>query len=303
MRTIPRSVVNATFALVVALFVLGQFAFKEKAEENKKAEPNVNQWYTPEIPSKMDFAGENVPLDRWDIRERLDRELLINYYGQNNIIFLIKLSNRYFPIIEERLKANGVPDDFKYLCIAESNLMATATSRVGAAGFWQFMSGTAPGYDLEVNESVDFRRDLLRSTDAACQYLKTAYNKFGSWTAAAASYNCGMGGYNGQVTFQKTSNYYDLLLPEETNRYMFRILAFKHIMQNAESLGFKIDDKDLYPPVKTRTVVVTSTVPDLAAFAIQHGTTYKMLRILNPWLKTKSLKVRSGKSYTIHLPA
>lgn len=214
----------------------------------------------------------------------------------------MKLANRYFPVIEERLRANGVHEDFKYLCVAESNLQH-AISRVGAVGFWQFMSYTAPGYNLEITSEVDRRYDVSRSTDAACQYLKQAHAKFGSWTAAAASYNCGQGGYNAQASFQKTTNYYDLLLPQETSRYVFRILTFKYLMENAKEMGYLLEQEDLYPEFKIRTITVTSTIPNLADFAIRNGITYKMLKLYNPWLRSKSLVVRPGKSFLITLPA
>ena len=218
------------------------------------------------------------------------------------MLFLLKLANRYFPIISERLKANGVPDDFKYLCVAESNLLSGARSGVGATGFWQFMAGTAPGYDLTVNDQIDMRSDLIKSTDAASQYLKSAYAKFGNWTAAAASYNMGQGGYNGQATYQGTKYYYDLQLPEETNRYLFRILAFKHLMGNAESLGFVLKEEDKYKEVPTKSISVNTNIPNLAEWAQARGTTYKMIRLLNPWIKGRSLNT-GGKTYTILVPA
>ena len=275
---------------------MAQFAFK------KDYHSPVNQVHIPEVPESISFAGEEVPLKRWEIKERFDRELLIIYYQTSTIIYLNKLANRYFPIIEERLKANGVPEDFKYLCVAESNLQ-NAISRVGATGFWQFMSYTGPGYNLEIGKDVDERYHVMKSTDAACKYLKQAYAKFGSWTAAAASYNCGMGGYQRQAGIQFTKNYYDLLLPEETNRYMFRILSFKHLLENSEKLGFNVPDEDLYQPHSTRSVEVNQTIPDLAQYAIDQGTTYKMLRILNPWLRSTTLIVKPGKTYIIHLPS
>lgn len=234
------TLLNIAAGSLVTLGLLGVFAFRE--DRNTTRTENVTRWQPPALPETMSFAGEPVPLDRWDVQERLDRELLFNYYSPANVLFLKKLSNRYFPAISERLQANGVPDDFKYLCVAESNLLSGATSRSGAKGFWQFMDVTAPGYGLTSNEQVDERSDVIKSTDAACKYLKAAYQKFGSWTAAAASYNCGMGGYNGQATFQQTTNYYDLLLPEETNRYIFRILTFKHLLENSEKLGFKLEN-------------------------------------------------------------
>ena len=285
------------------MLLLSQFSFQSNAKKRSSNGAPVNEWRAPVLPQQLSFAGEEVPLDRWDVKERLDRELLINSYNQANILYLLKLSNRYFPSISERLKANGVPDDFKYLCIAESNLQGGAVSRSGAVGFWQFMNGTAPGFGLETSSLVDERMDIQKSTDAACKYLKQAYAKFGSWTAAAASYNCGQGGYNGQATFQRTMNYYDLQLPEETNRYIFRILAFKHILENADAMGFKMSGEEKYDEIPYRTVTVTSTIPNLADFAIQNGTTYKVLRLLNPWLRGRSLAVSGGKSYVIKLPA
>lgn len=289
---------NFIGATVLLVFLFGQLAFTE----HKKDEPVIHQWSAPRLPEKMTFAGEDVPLDRWDIKERLDREVLFNFYGQANILFLMKLSNRYFPIISERLKANGVPDDFKYLCVAESNLVSTALSRSGAVSFWQFMNATAPGYNLKVNQEVDERYNIEKATDAACQYLKQAYAKFGSWTAAAASYNCGQAGYNNQAIQQRTKNYYDLLLPEETNRYIFRILAFKHLLQNAEDLGFKLSDEEKYEEIPYRTVRIDSSVSDLVQFAISNGTTYKILRLMNPWIRGKSLTVSNGNAYELKLP-
>lgn len=302
MKAVIQTVFNFVTGFFVCLFLLTQLSF-DSLRSGTQEKVGETKWHAPSLPDRIDFAGEEVPLNKWDVRERLDRELLFNYYYQNNVLFMMKLSNRYFPIIEERLKANGVPADFKYLCIAESNMLANATSRVGAVGFWQFMPDTAPAYGLEVNKQVDTRRDIIRSTDAACKYLKNAYNKFGSWTAAAASYNCGQGGYSTQAGLQKTNYYYDLLLPEETNRYMFRILAFKHIVQNAKELGFVLEEEELYQPVRTRKVIITSTISDLVQFAFDNGTNFKTLKLLNPWLRSNSLTVKPGKNYEVLLPA
>lgn len=284
-----------------AVLVISQLAFRKNEANRERG--MVNEWRAPMLPQQLSFAGEAVPLDRWDVKERLDRELLINSYSAANILYLLKLSNRYFPTISARLKANGVPDDFKYLCIAESNLNGSAISGSGAVGFWQFMNGTAPGYGLETTAQVDERMDIGKSTDAACRYLKQAYQKFGNWTAAAASYNCGMGGYNGQASFQQTRNYYNLQLPEETNRYIYRILAFKHILENADELGYQINESEKYTEIPYRSVTVNSSISNLADFAIQNGTTYKMLRLLNPWLRGRSLVVQAGKTYVLKLPA
>ncbi|WP_132053547.1 lytic transglycosylase domain-containing protein [Pseudocnuella soli] len=297
-------ILNFGAGALLTLFLVVQFGFREdrRTEEKTKAQ-NEAKWAPPALPKQMSFAGEAVPMERWDVQERFDRELLFNFYSPANVLYLKKLSNRYFPIISERLKANGIPDDFKYLCVAESNLLSGATSRAGAKGFWQFMDATAPGYGLTSNTQVDERSDIIKSTDAASKYLKNAYAKFGNWTAAAASYNCGMGGYNGQATFQQTMNYYDLLLPEETNRYIFRILTFKHLLENAETLGFNVAEEDLYKEIPYREVTVNASIANLAQFAIDNGTTFKILRSMNPWLKGRSLTVSGGKTYVLRLPA
>lgn len=305
MKKKQSAILSLLFATVIILMVVALVAFRnkeDKAPEKQKSEKQFHPWYAPELPETMSFAGERVPLERWEVREYLDREILFDYYRMNNMLYMLKLANRYFPYIEERLKYHGVPDDFKYLCVAESN-MQNAISRAGAVGFWQFMRGSAPGYGLEVGSNIDERYNVYKSTDAACKYLKQAYAKFGSWTAAAASYNCGQGGYNAAANFQGSTNYYDLLLPEETQRYIFRILAYKYLMSNAKQLGYNIDEDELYPPLKTRTIVISRSIPNLSSFAKQNGTTYKILKMLNPWMRSKELVVRGGKSYTIHLPA
>lgn len=305
MKKQPSIILNVALGVFIGLLLTIPLAFKNKElkEEVAKRENEADtKYFAPQHPESLSFAGEAVPLDRWDVKERFDRELLFNYYNQANILFLMKLANRYFPDIEARLKDAGVPDDFKYVCVAESNLLAGARSGVGATGFWQFMPGTAPGYGLQAGKQVDDRYDIIKSTDAATKYLKQAYAKFGNWTAAAASYNCGQGGYNAQVTYQGTANYYDLLLPEETNRYIFRILAFKHIMENAKSLGFELKEEDKYEKVPHRTVTVNTSIPNLAAWARSNGTTFKMVRQMNPWLRDRSLTVTGGKTYEIKLP-
>lgn len=260
------------------------------------------KWYAPHVPSSIDFCGENVPLDRWEVREKLDRELLVNTYLHGSQLYILKLAGRYFPIIEERLKANGMPPDLKYVCVAESALQQNAWSSVGAASFWQFMKDTGPRYGLEINDEVDERFNVVKATDAACQYFKEAYSKFGSWTAAAASYNCGMAGFAKQAEFQQSNNYYDLIFPEETNRYVFRIVALKHLLSNAKKYGMMIEEGDEYKPLKARTVMVDKSITNLTEFAVANGTTYKMLKIYNPWLRDRKLTVKPGKTYEIQLP-
>ncbi|HUS01954.1 MAG TPA: lytic transglycosylase domain-containing protein [Chitinophagaceae bacterium] len=288
-------------SVVFFLIILG---FEENGRVKSTAakfDSSYFKWTVPPVPTQMTFAGEKVPLEKWEIKEQLDRQFTLIYYQTGSMLTILKYANRWLPVIGERLKQNGIPEDFKYLCVAESNLQNLISS-ASAVGFWQFMSYTAPGFGLEVNSNVDERYHVLKSTDAASQYLKQAYNKFGSWTAAAASYNCGQGKYNEQSVFQRTKNYYDLQLPEETNHYMYRILSFKYLIGNQQKLGFVTDTLDLYAPYQTREIIISSTIPNLADFAINNGTTYRVLRILNPWLKGRSLPVRDGKRYTILLP-
>ncbi len=268
---------------------------------NSEGRPQY-KWYTPEIPHSMTFAGEEVPLEKWDVKEKLDRELLSNSYLHGAQLSILKLSGRYMPIIEERLKANGVPDDFKYVCVAESSLQQNALSGVGAASFWQFMKDTGPHYGLEISEEVDERFNAVKATDAACKYFKEAYEKFGSWTAAAASYNCGQGGFSSQCEFQQTKNYFEMIFPDETNRYVYRILALKHLLSNPKKFGNIISDADLYQPLKGKTVTVDKTIPDLAQWAKDNKTSYKYLKIYNPWLRAHKLTVKPGKKYEIMLP-
>lgn len=292
--------------LTMGAGLIGLIAFNtinkdDEAVEVKRDGRLQYKWYAPELPSKASFAGEPVPLDRWEVKERYDRELLVNYYMHGTMMYILKLSHRQFPIIEKELKAFGIPDDFKYLCVAESNLQ-NLTSRAGAQGYWQFMNDTAPAYGLEVSKEVDERYNLKLATRAACKYFLQAYKKFGSWTAAAASYNCGMGGYNSQVTFQGSDDYYDIALPEETNRYIFRILAFKNLIGNASSWGYILAPQDEYKPLKTRVLKVDTAIANLATFATANGSTYKILKVMNPWLHARNLPAKSGKTYEIELP-
>ena len=299
--SLRQPILNIVSILLIVLLVFGKNNSDNEDKKNETLLSTNNKWQSPPLPKSMDFAGEKVPLDQWEIREQFDRELTFNYYWQGEILYILKLANRYFPIIEERLRANNIPDDMKYLCVAESKLQ-NSVSRAGAAGFWQFMRGTAPSFGLEITNEVDERYHVIKSTDAACKYLRAAYEKLGSWTAAAASYNCGPGGYNNNAAFQKTSNYYDLLLPEETNQYLFRILTFKYLLSSAKLLGFNVNN-DHYPALRLQQITVNKSIPNLVTFALDNGTTYRMLKICNPWLRARSLTVKPGKTYTISLPA
>ena len=253
------------------------------------------------LPRELSFCGEPVPLELLDVRERLDRELLVNTYWQSNSLLLHKRASRWFPVIEEVLAEEGVPEDLKYLALIESGL-TNAVSPAGATGFWQFLKGTGQQYGLLINSEVDERYDVIKSTRAACRYLRDAHDRYGDWTLAAASYNLGMGGVDKQIDRQKNEDYYHLLLPEETSRYVFRILAAKEILSDPERYGFHIRPKDLYPPYRTRVVRIEGSVDDLADLAIRNGTDYRTLKLLNPWLRDVRLANREGRAYDVLLP-
>ena len=250
---------------------------------------------------KMDFSGEEVPTFMADVQERLDKEMITNMNYHTNTTLVIKRANKVFPIIEPILAKYGVPDDFKYLAVIESSLV-NAVSPAGARGVWQFMPATAKEKGMEVSDEVDERYHLEKSTEAACKYLLVAKEKFGSWTLAAASYNGGMAGISNKMKEQQVDNYYDLLLTEETSRYVFRILALKEIMKNSEKYGFSIPKEALYYNIPTRKLVIDSSITDLAQFAKSQGVNYKILKIHNPWLRDKKLTNTSGKKYEIEIP-
>ncbi len=257
--------------------------------------------YAIPLPQHIKFAGERVPLENPDIRKRLDRELLVNTYWQSNGLLLIKRAHQYFPLIEKILKKHGVPDDFKYLAVAESGLQQVV-SPAGATGFWQFMKGTARDYGLEVNDNIDERYHIAKETEAACAYLKNAKEKLGSWTLAAASYNAGLRGITRQQERQEVNDYYDLLLGSETSRYVFRIIALKEILSHPKKYGFNFAQKDLYSPIPTREVAVDTSVSNFAQFAKNFGINYKILKIHNPWLREAQLENDEGKMYYISIP-
>ena len=253
------------------------------------------------LPENLMLAGESVPLDDQEVRERLDRELLVNSYWHSQTLQNLKLANRWFPIMEPILAKYGVPDDFKYLAVAESNLR-NVVSPAEASGFWQLLATTARENGLTVNTEIDERYDVERSTEAACKYLLTAHKRYGDWTLAAASYNMGMNGVDRKLADQEVKSYYDLYLSTETSRYVFRVLAFKLIYEQHERFGFVLDDEDYYPALDYQVLTVSASIPDLASCAKEKGSNYKMLRYLNPWLRTNKLTVAPGKTYELKLP-
>ena len=254
------------------------------------------------IPKDVNFCGEAIPIQDFTVHEALERELLVNTYWQSQTVLLHKRAARWFPIIEPILKANGVPDDMKYVALAESGL-TNAISPQKASGFWQIMETTANYYDLEISPEVDERFNVEKATQAACDVLKDAYERYGNWTMAAASYNLGMGGIDKAIAKQKTDSYYSLYLNEETARYIYRIVALKEIISRPKSYGYHLRKSDLYPPIPVNKITVDTSITDLPSFAIAKGTTFKILKTLNPWLLGSTLTNKTGKKYIIQLPA
>jgi hypothetical protein len=254
-----------------------------------------------DVPESIDFAGEPVPMDIPDVRERLDKELQINTYFHSNTIFLIKRANRWLPQIEKILKKHGVPDDFKYLPLIESNLLNDISPK-NAVGYWQILKASGKEYGLEITDEVDERYDPLKATEAACKYLNQGYRKFGNWTLVAASYNRGMGGIERAIENQEVKSYYDLFLNEETSRYVFRLLAIKEIVENPLKYGFKINPKHLFQEEPLKYVEVNETIKDLVTFARQHNTNYKLIKRHNPWLRDDKLTVKKNRQYQIAIP-
>jgi membrane-bound lytic murein transglycosylase len=281
----------------------GETTTLEDTEDSPLKESFFNNYkvYAIDLPEKLDFAGERVPIEDPDVYERLDREFLVNTYWQSNGLLYIKRANKYFPIIEPILKRNNIPDDFKYLALIESGL-TNAVSPAGASGFWQFMKSAAKEYGLEVGDQVDERYHLEKATQAACDYLNAAKRSTGSWTMAAAAYNAGVAGMNRQANLQETNNYYDLWLNNETSRYVFRILAVKEIMKNPKKYGFIFDKRHLYNELPTYSVMIDSSITNLISFAKQYNITYKDLKIYNPWLRDRKLENKDGKTYYIKIP-
>jgi len=296
------------FLSVIAFCVItgGLFFSSRPAVNNRMVETSAGPqeiFFTAvALPEKLDFANEEVPLGNFDVRESLDREMLIvaNFHSQE--LLYLKKTNRYFSIIEPILKKNEIPDDFKYLALAESGFLDKIVSPAGAVGIWQFMKDAALEYGLEVNEEVDERFHIEKSTEAACKYLRHSYEMYKSWTMVAASYNAGVAGMNRQIEVQDSKNYYDLLLNEETSRYIYRILSLKLIIGDPMKYGFKISDDEKYPIIPFKEVKVSGSVKSFTEFARANNINYKLFKQFNPWLRQPDLKNLKGKVYTVKIP-
>jgi len=291
------------FVGLLSLSGLLIFAVQDAPSDENLEKKIINDYnvYALNVPENLDFSGELLPLDNPDILEKMDRELLVNTYWQSNALLMFKRANKYFPIIEPILAKHGIPDDFKYLSVIESGL-TNAVSPARARGCWPIMKATGKENGLEINTNVDERYNLIKSTEVACKYLLAAKEKFGTWTLAAASYNAGKAGISRRLNSQSATNYYDLLLGEETGRYIFRIVALKEILNNPDKYGFNFRYKDLYKSIPTYTVSVDTAVTDFVAFSAQFGINYKILKLHNPWLREPHLNNKSRKQYFIEIP-
>lgn len=273
-----------------------------ESTSNNKNTSETYQIRALKIPADLNFAGEPVPLEKEDIRERIDRELLVNTYWQSNGLLLFKRTNKYFPIIEPILEKNGIPNDFKYLPVIESGLQ-NVTSPAGARGFWQLMKSTSRENGLEVNSNVDERYHIEKATQVACDYLNHAKERFGSWTMAAAAYNAGITGIARKINAQKVTDYYDLLVADETKRYLPRMIALKEILTNPDKYGFIFDKEDLYNLTPTKLIKVDTVITNIARFSKDLGINYKVLKLHNPWLRENKLNNKSRKLYHLKIPA
>nr|WP_319269680.1 lytic transglycosylase domain-containing protein [uncultured Draconibacterium sp.] len=295
-RYVAPFLVVMNIAVVVILLLSAQSG-------NTEVVVNKDAKYEPvQLPDAVSFAGEKMPLDRFYVKEALDRELLSNAYFHSQTIRYIKTVPRYFPIIEPILKEHGIPDDFKYLAVAESGLNPRAISPARAVGFWQLMEGTAKDYGLEINSEVDERYHIEKATHVACEYIKKAYEKFGSWTMVAAAYNRGMTGVNRQIERQKEDDYYDLLITTETARYVYRIVALKLLLENPEKYNFNIPEEDKYQIIPTKKVEIKGSVSNFADYAQKHGLSYKVFKDFNPWLRENELTYSGRKRYWVEIP-
>ena len=289
--------------LVISVFIINQ-SFRSYARTFEAGSPGDSAFFNKpyKLPENVSFAGEKMPLNNFDTRESLDREILTSAYRHSSTIMIIKRANRYLPVIEKILRANNVPDDFKYLVAAESEY-SNMISPAGATGFWQIMPETGKEAGMEINNVVDERYHIEKSTQFACSFFKKSYEKYGSWTLAAASYNGGRAAIDEQISIQKENNYYDLLLAEETARYIFRAVAYKLVISDPQSYGFNIDKIDLYPELNYYEVKVDTAISDFSAFAKSYGTNYKILKFLNPWLRKPYLTPKTNKEYLIKIPS
>ncbi len=292
------------FLLVTVGILVGAGAFFQKRQKDISLPGTNAQYYkivSLKIPDTLSFAGEPVPLDIFYVREALDRELSVNTYWHSSTLELIKKANRWLPMIDTILQNEGIPIDFRYMPLIESGF-DNKVSPAGAVGFWQLLKGTAKEYGLEVNKQIDERYNVQKATNAACRYLKKSYEKFGNWTLVVASYNAGKKGILRLMKKQKCNTFYDLLVSDETSRYIYRMLAFKLIFENPKHYGFYISENEKYPVIPVHYLQLNNSIKNWADYAHKQNISYKLLKYFNPWLRTNYLKNSRKKAYRIAIP-
>jgi len=296
------TIIFTCIALVSGKYLIYSTHTEKNSDESyRKAFQTNYRIFSAEIPAKLSFCNEIVPINVYYVHESLDRELLTNTYWQSNTILMLKRAYRWFPVIEPILKKNNIPDDFKYLALIESSFL-NVVSPSNASGFWQFIKPTGQRYGLEITEEVDERYNLEKATEAACKFIKTTYGMFDNWTLAAAAYNMGESGVKRAIETQNVNSYYDLYLNEETSRYVYRILALKIICAQPVKYGYYLRIKDLYPPIPYETLSIDSSITNLVRFAKENNITYRILKDFNPWLRNKQLSNKARKVYEIKIP-
>lgn len=281
---------------------LGTGDFFETLRSTEKGDGVLQKIVIPPTPKQASFAGEEVPLQYFDVRESLEREIITITHWHSSLIYIMQLAGRHKPLVDKILEEEGLHPDFFYLCVAESSLQPVS-SPANAKGYWQFLASTGKEYGLEINSQVDERYNWEKSTRAACKYLKKAYEKYGTWTLAAASYNVGMANIDARIGYQSIKDYYNMQLPLETARYIYRAIALKTIMNNPETYGFYISKEHIYKPIECKEVIVKGRIDNWSTFAAKHNTTFKMIKMLNEWIRSNSLENKYGKTYKVLVPA
>lgn len=291
------------FILFSSILIIFGCSSSEQKPQEESVESGFANVVLPPIPESLSFAGEEVPLDNYDVRESLQRELLVTDYLHSRTFLTLLNTERYFSIILPIMEKYGIPEDYKYICMAESGLDPDVVSYAGAGGLWQIMPATGRSFGLEVGKQVDERYHIEMCTEAACKYFLDSYKRFGSWTLAAAAYNLGDAGVSRRIKAQGVDDYYDAFFPAETMRYVYRILSLKLLTENPAAYGYQIEESEYYKPLTDyHEVQINDAQIDWSAFAKENGTTYKMLRELNHWIRDYTHSNAKRKTYTVKIP-
>lgn len=290
------------YILIIAFLLLSCKETKEVVCQQANESDYIHFLSKAKLPAQLDFCGEKIPLEIAEVRQRAEREFYVLLQQPGQIILYLKRSGKYFEIYEKVFKEENVPDDLKFLSVAESALYMSRSPK-NALGLWQFIPETGRSMGLIVDDYADERCHPEKSTRAAVKYLKSGYSKFKSWTLAAAGYNMGHGGVSENLRFQDANDFFELFLNEETSRYILRIVIIKEIMKNPEKYGFHFTKEELYKQEEYKIVTVAGSIENLSNWAKQIGTSYKDVKLLNPWILKRNLPAPpKNKSWEIAIP-